>query len=94
MFEYVKADDVLWDMQSIINASQSVAAYKAVNLALLRRNWLLGYRIAEEELKGEQRAEYELSIIQKLSKELSEIYGRGYTKSNLYVFEIFLRTNI
>lgn len=39
--EYVKKDDILCDMQSIINASQS-AVYKAVNLALLRRNWLLG----------------------------------------------------
>ena len=58
---------------------------------MLRRNWLLGYRIAEEELKGEQRAEYGLSIIQKLSKELSEIYGRGYTKSNLYNFYAFYK---
>ena len=52
MVKYVKTDDILGDMQSIINASQN-AAYQAVNLALIRRNWLLGYRIAEEELKGE-----------------------------------------
>ena len=46
MVKYVKTDDILGDMQSIINASQN-AAYQAVNLALIRRNWLLGYRIAE-----------------------------------------------
>ena len=57
MVKYVKTDNILGDMQSIIDASQN-AAYQAVNLALIRRNWLLGYRIAEEELKGEERAEY------------------------------------
>ncbi len=90
MVKYVKTDDILGDMQSIINASQN-AAYQAVNLALIRRNWLLGYRIAEEELKGEERAEYGAGIIKKLSKELTAIYGHGFTKSNLYSFTLFIR---
>lgn len=91
MVKYVKTDDILGDMQSIINASQN-AAYQAVNLALIRRNWLLGYRIAEEELKGEERAEYGAGIIKKLSKELTAIYGHGFTKSNLYSFYAFYKT--
>lgn len=91
MVKYVKTDDILDDMQSIIDASQN-AAYQAVNLALIRRNWLLGYRIAEEELKGEERAEYGAGIIKKLSKELTAIYGHGFTKSNLYSFYAFYKT--
>ena len=90
MVKYVKTDDILGDMQSIIDASQN-AAYQAVNLALIRRNWLLGYRIAEEELKGEERAEYGAGIIKKLSKELTAIYGHGFTKSNLYSFYAFYK---
>ena len=35
-------------------------------------NWLLGYRIAQEELKGEGRSEYGTAVIRKLAKELEE----------------------
>lgn len=91
MIGYVKTNNILCDMQSIINASQK-AAYQAVNLSLLRRNWLLGYRISEEELKGEERAEYGAGIIKRLSKELTAIYGHGFTKSNLYSFYSFYKT--
>ncbi len=35
---------------------------------MVQRNWLLGKRIADEELQGEDRAEY----------------GKGFAKSNLY----------
>lgn len=42
-------------MCGIIESSQK-AAYQAVNTALVQRNWLLGYRIACEEMQGEERA--------------------------------------
>lgn len=92
MIKYVKTDDILCDMRGIIDASQQ-QAYKAVNYALVQRNWLIGYRIAEEELKGENRAEYGSGIIKQLSKELSEIYGKGFTKTNLYSFYSFYKNS-
>lgn len=49
-----------------------------------QRNWLIGYRIAEEEIDGSDRAEYGANIIKKLSKELTAQYGKGYDRSNLY----------
>lgn len=91
LIKYVKTDDILCDMRGIIDASQQ-QAYQAVNYALVQRNWLIGYRIAEEELKGENRAEYGTGIIKRLSKELSEIYGKGFTKTNLYSFYSFYKT--
>ena len=45
---------------------------------------MIGYRIAQEELGGEKRAEYGVEIIKKLSKELTDKYGKGYDRSNLY----------
>ena len=33
---------------------------------------------------GENRAEYGVEIIKKLSKELTDKYGKGYDRSNLY----------
>lgn len=90
LIKYIKTDNILCDMREIIDSSRR-QAYQAVNLSLVQRNWLLGYRIAEEELKGEERAEYGSGIIKKLSKELSGIYGKGFTKTNLYSFYAFYK---
>ena len=56
MGNFVKSDDILSDMRGIIETSRE-SAYQAVNVALIQRNWLIGYRIAEEELGGDGRAE-------------------------------------
>ena len=58
----------------------------------MQRNWLIGYRIAEEELGGEERSEYGLKIIKKISKELTQLYGKGYDRSNLYHCLKFYKT--
>ena len=83
--------DILQDMRGIIEVARD-NAYQAVNVALVQRNWLLGRRIAEEELHGGDRAEYGLEIIKKLSKELTDEYGKGFTKTNLYNFYTFYKT--
>ncbi|MDT4376938.1 PDDEXK nuclease domain-containing protein [Blautia coccoides] len=90
MANYVKTDNILNDMGEIIESSQK-AAYQAVNTTLVQRNWLIGCRIAEEEMQGENRAEYGSEIIKKLSKELTSEYGKGFTKTNLYNFYSFYK---
>lgn len=91
MNKFQKTENILNDVQNIIEVSQK-EAYRAVNTILSQRNWLIGYRIAEEELLGEDRAEYGANIIKKLSKELTEKYGKGFTKTNLYSFIAFINT--
>ena len=91
MLPYESSQDILQDMRGIIEVARD-SAYQAVNTALVQRNWLLGRRIAEEELRGGERAEYGLEIIKKLSKELSDEYGKGFTKTNLYNFYLFYKT--
>ena len=88
---FVKTDDILKDMCGIIESSQK-AAHQAVNVALVQRNWLIGYRIAEEELDGDERSEYGLEVIKKISKELTQRYGKGYDRSNLYHYLKFYKT--
>lgn len=90
MSNFVKTDDILKDMCGIIESSQK-AAYQAVNTTLVHRNWLLGYRIASEEMQGEERAKYGAEIIKKLSKELSAEYGKGFDYSSLYKFVRFYK---
>ena len=88
LIEFTKTDDIVSDMKHIIETSQK-NAYQAINTALVYRNWLMGYRISEEILKGDKRAEYGGQVIKKISKELTRIYGKGFTKTNLYSFYKF-----
>ena len=91
MSNFTKTDDIMNDMRKIIEDSQKTA-HQAVNTILVQRNWLIGYRIASEELNGEDRADYGAEVIKKLSFELTKEFGKGYTKSNLYSFYSFYKT--
>ena len=52
---------------------------------------LLGKRIADEKLQGENKAEYGKEIIKRLADYLTNLYGKGFTKSNLYQFVQFYK---
>lgn len=88
---FVITDDILKDMCGIIESSQNVV-HRTVNTILVQRNWLIGYRIAREELQGEGRAEYGAEVIKKLSKELTKVYGKGFDYSSLYKYLKFYKT--
>ena len=45
--DFHKSDNILSDMQAIIESSQH-QAFLAVNTLLVKRNWLIGYRLSEE----------------------------------------------
>ena len=72
------------DACTIIEQAQ-VVAYRAVNETLIKRNWLLGLRIQHEVLK-DTRATYGERIIAELAKRLTERYGNGFIKRNLWHF--------
>lgn len=48
--------------------------------------------VTEEELGGDERSEYGLEVIKKISKELTQRYGKGYDRSNLYHCLKFYKT--
>lgn len=85
---YHQSSDILADARTIIDSAQA-AARRAVNVTLVVRNWLLGRRIAEEELQGKGRADYGKQIVAMLSKELSSAYGKGFGKQELYKYVQF-----
>lgn len=91
IIKYSKTDNVFTDICSIIESARDYA-FHSVNIALVERNWLIGYRIAEEELKGQDRANYGTEIIKKLAKELTKEYGKGFDSRNLYYFLNFYKT--
>ncbi|MBR3455096.1 MAG: DUF1016 family protein [Bacteroidaceae bacterium] len=78
------------DVCVIIDQAQAFA-YRAVDEALIKRNWLLGMRIHHEVLK-DKRADYGEQVIRQLSKELTARYKTGFTKTNLYNYVGFYTT--
>ena len=77
---YVETADISADAIRIVESAQS-AAYRAVNVAMVWRNWLLGRRIAVEEFKGEDRAEYGKEVIKTLARTIADAGYKGLNAS-------------
>ena len=88
---YAETDDVVEDVVAIIQSAQTTA-HRAIDTTLIRRNWLVGMRIVNEELKGGQRSEtYGRKVVPRLAKELTRRLGKGYTRTSLYQYVKFYR---
>lgn len=91
LLHYSYTNDLITDAKVIIETAQRTA-YRAVDSVLVLRNWMLGQRIAMEELKGENRAEYGTEAIKLLAKNLTESYGKGFTQRSLYNYVLFYKS--
>lgn len=85
---YTKTADIFSDAKQIVQTARN-RAYKSVNTFLVMQNYLLGKRIAEEVLSGDDRAKYGASVIKKLSERLTQEFGKGFTQNNLYYCKQF-----
>lgn len=65
-------------------------AGKAVNTILVKTYWQIGRYIIEFEQKGKVKAKYGAELLDNLSKDLTLIYGKGFSRSNLtYMRKLF-----
>ncbi len=64
-------------------------AVRAVNNELLKANWEIGKYIVEYEQHGNEKAEYGSSLLTNLSKDLKSRFGKGFSKSNVYLMRQF-----
>ena len=87
---YKNTNNIINDASFYIDESKN-KAYRAINTALVERNWLLGYRISHEILKRRSRAEYGDKVISNLSKALTEKYGNGFNSNELHKFYKFYK---
>ena len=69
----------------------AVQAVRAVNTALTLRNWLIGYRIAEFELRGADRAAYGDHLLSDLSDALERLGVSNTGRRQLYQYLAFYR---
>ena len=64
------------DLYTIVSTARNMS-FRAANLMQVASNWLIGWRIVEQEQKGKARADYSKHVIQLASEALTEKFGRG-----------------
>ncbi len=66
-------------------------AAAAVNTAVVMTYWEIGRQIVEYEQGGSEKAEYGAALLKKLSRDLTDMYGKGFSHSNLiYMRKLYL----
>lgn len=66
-------------------------AGRAVNSILVQTYWLIGQYIVEFEQGGKEKSEYGSELLDRLSKDLTLEYGKGFSRSNLiYIRKFFV----
>ncbi len=90
--EIVKSGDnydvILSDVVELLEQSRRLTA-RSVNAIMTATYWEIGRRIVEVEQKGEERAEYGEELLKRLSKDLTDKFGRGFSARNLRSFRLF-----
>lgn len=85
--EYVR---LVSQISSLWENAKNKAVY-AVNTELLDANWQTGQYIVEFEQGGNAKAKYGDRLLVNLSKDLTRLKGRGFSRSNLtYMRKLYL----
>jgi len=91
IIEGKKDIEMLYNNIADLISNSKERVYKSVNKELIYIYWNIGKTIKEDIIKKE-RADYGKQIIDNLSKELSDSYGRGYSRRNLFNMIAFYET--
>lgn len=77
-----KYEKLLANIGSAIEQARA-NALRVINTELVRANWEIGRHIVEYEQGGEERAEYGSAVVVRLSKDLKQLYGKGFGRRNV-----------
>lgn len=88
IIEYKESDDIIADLKKIIDNGR-ILSYETVAKIMVATYWNIGKRIVVFEQNGKNRADYGTGLIDKLSKELTYIYGKGFSSRNLREYRKF-----
>ena len=70
------------EVHAILDEAKS-KIYEAANNIMTYAYWNVGKRIIEQEQKGNRKAKYGSYLIKRLSQELSDEYGTGFSVANI-----------
>ncbi|MGC8757810.1 MAG: PDDEXK nuclease domain-containing protein [Caldisericaceae bacterium] len=86
--KFERGEDIFQKVSALIEQAKNRVA-TTINEEMVLLYWNIGKTVREEIIKSE-RAEYGKQIVQSLSGELTEQYGRGYSVQNLwYMIELY-----
>ena len=66
-------------------------ASQAINSAMVTTYWKIGQYIIEFEQKGNEKAKYGTSLLEKLSIDLMQLHGKDFSRSNLNYMRLFYK---
>ncbi len=82
-------DSILTNVAELLEQARRLSA-RSVNAIMTATYWEIGRQIVETEQKGEERAEYYgKEIVDRLSKDLTDRFGRGFGRRNLFQMRLF-----
>ncbi len=70
------------DIIALLEAARSAAA-RSINALMTATYWEIGRRIVEFEQEGETRAAYGQGLLERLASDLTQQFGRGFSRQNL-----------
>ncbi len=79
----------LFDRVVVILNQARANVVRSVNSNMVLAYWLIGREIIEEAQAGEERAEYGKQVIEKLSGQLTNTFGKGFSAASLKRFRQF-----
>ena len=79
----VAYQDLLQEIGHAIHGARQQAA-QTVNTLLVQTYWHIGQHIVEFEQGGKEKADYGSGLLDRLSKDLSTLYGKGFGRSNVF----------
>lgn len=85
-------DPALFDRVVTILEEARTHVARTVNNAMVVAYWLIGREIVEQEQKGEQRATYGKALVEDLSRQLTQRFGKGYAPASLWNMRKFYQT--
>ena len=81
-------DDLLGRIMSILDAARGQVV-RAVNHATISAYWHIGREVVEALQQGGERATYGKALIERLAQQLTHLYGKGFSATNLGYFRQF-----
>jgi len=84
-------NDLFSSITEILNEARTKVV-REINKAQVLAYWEIGREIVEFEQKGKTRGEYREEVIERLSKDMAEKFGRGFSPTNLKMMRLFYQT--
>ena len=77
-------DQLLLNVGATLERGRQQAVY-AVNSAMIQTYWEIGRQIVEYKQHGNEKAEYGSDVLNRLFRDLTDRYGKGFSHSNVYM---------